>query len=114
MSIKTMRIASSMVREISTILMLEVEDSNVKFVSINHVDLSADLSYAKVYWTTLNKEYNVVTKKALNNASGFIRKQLASRIDIRHIPKLEFVYDDSIEYGNNIENIIKEIKDDGK
>ena len=111
MSLKTLRLASSIAKEISTILMLEVDDKNVKFVSVNHVDLSSDMSYAKVYFTTFNKEYKDITKKALNSSSGFIRGKLAKKVDMRHIPKLEFIYDDSIEYGNKIENKIKEIKD---
>lgn len=114
MSIKNMRIASSMAKEISMILMLEVNDDDVKFVSINHVDLASDLSYAKVYWTTLKKEYNAVTMKSLNRASGFIRKQLASRVNIRHVPILQFIYDESVEYGNNIEKKIKEINEEEK
>ena len=47
--------------------------------------------------------------KALNQASGFIRKKLCDRIDIRHMPELEFVFDESIEYGQNIEKIIEDL-----
>ena len=53
--------------------------------------------------------YRCVALKALKNAKSFIRKALASRVDIRHIPELEFVYDESLEYGKRIEDKIKEI-----
>jgi ribosome-binding factor A len=51
----------------------------------------------------------VETAKALKNAAGFIRKELMDRMDIRYTPELEFVFDESIEYGKKIENIIEEI-----
>ena len=50
----------------------------------------------------------------MNEASSFIRGELAERLDLRHTPILEFVYDESIEYAENIENIIKEIHDEEK
>ena len=50
--------------------------------------------------------------KALNDASGFIRKELADRVEIRHTPELEFVYDESIEYGKKIEDIIEKIHEE--
>ena len=109
MSIKIDRIASNMVKEISYILMMEVKDPNVKFVTVTDAKVTNDLSYAKIYVTVLNKEYIKDTMKALKNASGFIRNSLKERMDIRNIPELEFVYDESIEYGNKIEKIIDEI-----
>src|SRR5574344_312939 len=109
MSIKTDRIASEMVKEISYVIMTEVKDPNVKFVTVTDVKLTTDLSYAKVYVTVFNQEYIKDTLKALNNAKGFIRNELKERMDIRNIPELEFVYDESIEYGARIEKIIDEI-----
>lgn len=109
MSIKTQRIASSIVKELSYILAYEVKDSDIKFVTVNDCKLSSDLSFAKIYVTVFNKEKKDETLKALKEASGFIRKQLSERIDIRHTPELEFVYDESIEYGKKIEKIIDNI-----
>ena len=110
MSIKTERLANVLLKEISSILMLEVKDEDIKFVTVTHVDLSSDLSYAKVYFTVLNDEKKDKTMKDLNNAKGFIRSELIKRkIEMRKIPELSFVFDDSIEYGNKIEKIIEEI-----
>ena len=107
MSVKNERINSSMQKEISYIIANEVKNPNVKFITITDVDVSSDLSYAKVYFTTLldRKE----TLNSLKSANGFIRKSLADRIELRHIPQLEFIYDESIEYGKRIEDKIKEI-----
>src|SRR5574344_166295 len=106
MSIKTDRIASNLVKEISYILMMEVNDTDVKFAT--------DLSYAKVYVTVFNQDYIPQTLKALNNAKGFIRSKLMERVDIRYIPELEFIYDESIEHGQRIEKIIDELHENDK
>ena len=109
MSIKIDRINHSMIREISYIIANEVKDQHIKFVTITDVKVTNDLSYAKVYFTILNEEYKNETLKALKQASGFIRSKLCERIDIRHMPELEFIYDESIAYGKLIEDKIKEI-----
>lgn len=109
MSVKIDRINHSIVREISYILMTEVKDEDIKFVTITDCKTTNDLSFAKIYFTVLDDSKRESTLEALKNASGFIRKELAERIEIRHIPELEFVYDESIEYGKKIENIIENI-----
>lgn len=112
MSIKTDRIGSNLVKEISYILMMEVNDPDLKFVTITDCKVTTDLSFAKVYFTILNTDKKNEILESLNNAKGFIRRELADRVDIRHIPELNFVYDESIEYGKKIENIIEEISED--
>lgn len=109
MSLKIDRLNNIIMREISAILMTEVKDPNVKFVTITSVRTTNDLSFTKVYFTSLKDEFRKETIKALRNASGFIRKELANRIEIRHVPKIEFIYDESIEYGRRIEDKINEI-----
>lgn len=112
MSIKIDRIASNLVKEISYILSNEVKNPNIKFVTITDCHVTNDLSYAKVYYTVLDTDKLEETKKALKNASGFIRKELMDRVEIRYIPELEFIYDESIEYGKKIENIIEKIHEE--
>ena len=113
MSIKTERLANLLVKEISQILMTEIKDEDIKFVTITHIDLSSDLSYAKVYCTTLNDDTRVKCINDLNVANGFIRNELIKRkLEMRKIPELNFVFDESIEYGNKIEKIIEKIHKD--
>ena len=112
MSVKIERIASNIVKEISYILAYEVKDEDIKFVTVNDCKLAPDLSFAKIYVTVFDKEKINTTLKALNDAKGYIRKELASRIDVRHTPELEFVYDESLEYGKKIEDIIEQIHED--
>ena len=109
MSIKVDRIGSNLVKEISYILMTEVKNPDVRFVTVTDCKVTSDLSYAKVYVTVFNQDKINETMKALKQASGFIRHELRERVDIRHIPELEFVYDESIEYGAKIDGILKNI-----
>lgn len=114
MSVKIDRIASNIVKEVSYIIATEIKDNDIKFVTITDAKVTNDLSFAKIYFTVLDDSRKKETLEALKNASGFIRKELADRIDIRHIPELEFVYDESIAYGKKIENIIEQIHEDDK
>ena len=113
MSIKTERLGNVLHKEISQILMTEVKDEDLKFITITKVDLSSDLSFAKVYFTCLDNDKKDKIIKDINGASRFIRSELMRRkIEIRTMPELKFVYDDSIEYGNKIESIIEKIHEE--
>lgn len=107
MSVKIERINDNLQEAISYIIFQEVKNPNIKFVTITAVNTTSDLSYAKVYFTTLGDK--VETLKALRSAKGFIRNELKEKVELRNIPELEFVYDESIEYGQRIEEKIKEI-----
>lgn len=107
--IKNERINSSIQKELSYILANEVKNPHAKFITITSCDVTNDLSFCKVYFTSLNDRTEAL--KALKSAKGFIKRVLAERIDLRHIPELNFVYDESIEYGKRIEEKIKEIND---
>lgn len=108
-SIKIERLNHAIQEEISVILMKEVKDEALRFVTITGVEVTTDLSYAKVYYTTLHQEKLDEVKTALEKASSFIRLKLAERIEVRHTPELRFIYDSSIDYGNHIDQIIKDI-----
>ena len=109
MSVKIERLNHTYQEAISSILMREVKDQDIKFVTITGVDVTNDLSFAKVYYTVLDDTKKDSTKKALEKASPFIRTKLAEMINIRHTPELKFIYDKSIAYGEHIENIIQQI-----
>ena len=112
MSLKIDRLNNIIMKEVSQILAREIKDNDIQFVTVTAVKTTSDLSFSKIYVTILNDERRKETMKALKNASGFIRKELASRIQVRHVPELEFVYDESIEYGKHIEDIIREIHEE--
>ena len=114
MSIKIDRINSNMVKEISYILETEIKDEDIKFVTVTDCKVTNDLSFARVYVTVLDENKKEQTLKALDKAKGFIRKVLSERMELRHIPELNFVYDESLENGMNIESIINKIHENEK
>lgn len=113
-SLKSKKVGSEMVKVISEIIANESRDELLKTVTITACDVANDLSFAKVYFTSISNLTKEQIEKEMNEASGFIRTELASKIDIRIIPKLKFVYDESIEYGNRIESILQELKNEQK
>ena len=108
-NIKIERLNHAFQEEISMIIMTEIKDEDIKFVTITGVDTTSDLSYAKVYFTVHDETKKETTLEALTGAAPFIRSKLAERVEIRHTPELKFIYDTSIEYGNHIEEIIDSI-----
>ena len=108
-NVKIERLNHAFQQEISMIIMREIKDEDIKFVTITGVDTTSDLSYAKVYFTVLDETKKETTLEALTGAASFIRSKLAERVEIRHTPELKFIYDTSIEYGNHIEEIIDSI-----
>jgi ribosome-binding factor A len=104
---RTRRIAELLQRELADLLHREVHDPRVGPVTLTSVDVAPDLSHAKVYITQLSGvEHAPATLKALNNAAGFLRHALRDRIDLRVIPQLRFLYDESVEKGAAISSLI--------
>ena len=114
MSIKIERLNHVIQEEISMILMKEVKDEDIKFVTITGVETTNDLSFSKVYYTVLNKDKIKEAEEALERASSFIRTKLANSIEVRHTPELRFIYDTSIAYGEHIDELIEKIKEEEK
>lgn len=110
-NIRIERLNHAFVEEISKILMEEVRDDDLKFITVTDCDITSDLSYAKVYFTVLDEERRNKIEKDLNNAASFIRGRLSERIEIRHTPELRFIYDKSEEYGGKIDSILNKIKE---
>ena len=111
MSVKIDRLNNMFVEEIIKIILTEIKDRDVNFVTITDARITNDLSFAKVYFTTLDNDRDKVLK-SLNKASGFIRSLLCDRVNIRKMPEIHFVYDESIEYGKKIEDIIERINNE--
>ena len=94
--------------ELNIIFGTEVKNEVLKSVVVTSVKITNDLSFAKVYYTCFNEDKKLVSKE-LRDSEGYLRSMLAKRIDMRHTPELNFVYDESLEYAKRIEDKIKEI-----
>ncbi len=110
--VKIKRIEEEMRRAISEILLNDARDKVLKTITITGIRVSNDLSYAKVYFTSLEDMDKLKLEQIMDDSSAFIRLQLASKINLRNTPKLKFVYDDSVAYGQNIDKIISEIHEE--
>lgn len=104
------RINEELMKEISHIITYELKNPDATgMISVTRVKITPDLKYAKVYVSLLNSKSNEKTMQALKDSAGFIRSQVARTVNLRITPELIFEYDDSIEHGEKIDNILKEI-----
>ncbi len=108
------RINEEVRREISNIIQNEIKDPRMTaMVSVTTVKVTKDLRYAKVYVSIFGKndEEKNNTFLALKNASGYIRKEIGQRINLRYNPQIIFELDDSINYGMHIEELIHKVRE---
>lgn len=104
------RIDEEFRKEISSIINYDLKEPTVTgLISVTRVKVTPDLRYAKVWVSILNAKNIEDTLKGLTKSSGFIRSELAKRINLRNTPELAFVIDDSLEYGAKIDNILNDI-----
>lgn len=110
MNLRAHRVGEQMKKELSDIIGRKIKDPRIGFVTVTDVELTGDLQQAKVFITVLGDEKQKNdTMKALAKAKGFIRSEIGQRIRLRKTPDLIFEFDESIDYGNRIEKLLKEI-----
>lgn len=112
---RTVRLDEQFREEISKLLMKGLKDPRVGFVTISRVEITNDLSYAKIYISVLGSDREKASSLiGLRNSSGFIRTYLGKALKIRKIPQLNFVLDESLDHAMHIEEILAELKDSGE
>src|SRR5690625_4721734 len=113
MNIRANRVAEQMKKEVGEILNQKIKDPRVGFVTVTDVELTNDLQQATVYISVLGKdEEKEATLLALSNATGFIRSEVGKRIRLRKTPEIEFQFDEAHEYGNRIDEILRDLKNE--
>ena len=100
------RVAEQIQRELADLLQFEVKDPRVGMVTITEVEVSGDMSHAKIYYSAA--EGTKELQKGLEKSSGFLRTQLSKRLLLRTVPQLHFVYDASIDRGMKLSKLIDE------
>ena len=109
------RINEELKKEISNIINYELNNPNVTgLISVTKAKITQDLKYAKIYVSILNSKNIKETLAGLKKSSGYIRTEIAKRINLRITPELIFELDDSMEYGAKIDSILKDIMKDIK
>jgi ribosome-binding factor A len=112
MRIRPERVGQKMRREIADILENKLRDPRVdSMVSITDVEVTQDLSFARVFVSTLQSgPEREVLLEALNSAAGFVRHELRPRLGLREVPEVRFVLDESIERGARVDEILRKIE----
>jgi len=113
---RTRRIAEQIQRELADLIRTELKDPRVSsMVTITEVEVSADQSHARVFFTALADQPKIEeTTEGLKRAAGFLRTQLAHRMKLRTVPQLEFRYDPSVERGVRLSRLIDEAVGDSR
>ena len=103
------RVAELIQRELSSILQNEVRDPRLAFCTVAHVELTSDLRYAKVMVSTVSDQKEDVLM-ALEKASGFLRRQVGTRIDLRYAPERRFRIDNTVDRLMEIDQMLASIR----
>ena len=109
------RVNEELMKAISHIITYELKNPDVTgMISVTRVKVTPDLKYAKVYVSLLNSKSVEKTMQGLKESAGFMRSKVAKIVNLRVTPELVFEYDDSIEHGEKIDNILKQISEQDK
>ena len=101
------RVSGQLRRELAQLILLEVKDPGVGFVSVSDVEVSRDLAHAKVFVTVFDADKANDSIKALKRAAGYLRRRLGQELRMRTIPELHFCHDSSVETGQQMDSLIK-------
>jgi ribosome-binding factor A len=103
---RTERIGAELQRELAQLVHDELKDPRLGMITIQEVRVVRDLSHAKVYFTILGEGDPALNARVLNQSSGFLRHELSRRVKLRTMPALHFVYDESVERGARLAELI--------
>jgi ribosome-binding factor A len=102
------RVSAQLRRELGQIVHATVREHGLPSLSVSDVELTRDMAHAKVFVTALLPDSSKAAVKALNELAAEIRFQLAHAVKMRHVPELHFHYDDSVDKGERIEQLLRE------
>lgn len=104
---RSRRIAEQVQRELSEIIRLELKDPRIGMITITDVEVTPDYAHARVYFTLLGEAFRIDEAAAgLQHAAGYLRRQLAQRLELRVVPHLHFEHDTSVERGIRVSQLI--------
>ncbi|UNK50183.1 30S ribosome-binding factor RbfA [Lysobacter sp. S4-A87] len=105
---RTDRVSAQLRRELGTIVHQAVREHGLPSVSVSDVEITRDLAHAKVFVTALQQERSLEAVKALKELAPQLRYQLGRAVKMRHVPELHFHYDDSVDRGERIDNLLRD------
>ena len=102
-------------QEMSKMLLKEIKDPRIGFVTVTDVEMTGDLREAKIYVSVMGGEEQVKSSlEGLNSALGFIRREIGQRIRLRFTPEISFALDTSLDYGDHIQKLLLQVEGDIK
>jgi len=105
---RTDRVSAQLRRDLGLIVHATVREHGLPSVSVSDVEVTRDMAHAKVFVTALLAESSKTAVKALNELAPEMRFQLAHAVKMRHVPELHFHYDDSVDKGERIEQLLRD------
>ena len=105
---RTDRVSAQLRRELGTLVHEAVREHALPSVSVSDVEVTRDMAHAKVFVTALQEERSAEAVKALKELAPDIRYKLARAVKMRHVPELHFHYDDSVDRGERIDNLLRD------
>ena len=109
---RTDRVSAQLRRELGTLVHEAVREHRLPSVSVSDVEVTRDLAHAKVFVTALMPEKSAEAMNGLKELAREIRMQLARAMKLRHVPELHFHYDDSVDRGERIDNLLRDLSPD--
>lgn len=107
------RIGDQVLREIADLLMRKVKDPRVKGATLTGISMSNDLKHARVYYSVIGSEREVLEAQAgLDSAKGYIKKEIGLRLDLKYMPDIIFRHDPSLATGEHMERLFQQIRKD--
>jgi len=110
---RTDRVSAQLRRELGRLVHDAVREHGLPSVSVSDVEVTRDMAHAKIWVTALQPERSKEAMKALKGLAPEIRYQLAQSVKMRHVPELHFHYDESVDRGERIENLLRDLPDTG-
>lgn len=111
---RTDRVSAQLRRELGTLVREAVSEHGLPSVSVSDVEVTRDMAHAKVFVTALQSERAEEAMKGLKAVAPEIRFRLARAVKLRHVPELHFHYDDSVDRGERIDNLLRDLDDTGE
>jgi ribosome-binding factor A len=105
------RVGDLILREIAELLMTRVKDPRVKKTTVTGIFVSKDLRYARVYYSVIGDEQQIMeTQKGLDSATGFIKREIGLRMDLKYVPDIVFKHDPSLAVGDHMEKLFQKLR----
>ncbi len=109
------RVGELILKELAALLLSKVKDPRLADITLTDVQVTPDLRHARVFYSLLgDDERKAEAAVGLESATGFVKRELGKRLQLRRIPDIEFCFDTSLEYGSHIDRLLTELKEADK